>query len=177
MSKTQLYIAVTLDGYIARQDGSLDYLYALPNPNQVDHGYSAFFQEVGTVVMGRRTYEAILGFGVAWPYARCQTYVITSDRNYELPTEATNLLTEPSVAALTKLKSESDKNVWIVGGGQIITPLLNQSLIDEMILSIIPIVLGEGIPLFPSTPRETNFDLIETEPFATGVVNLTYRRT
>ncbi|MGB3849429.1 MAG: dihydrofolate reductase family protein [Tunicatimonas sp.] len=176
MSKIQLYIAVTLDGYIARSDGSLDYLHALPNPDQTDHGYRAFFQDVGTVVMGRKTYEEILGFGVAWPYANCQTYVITSNHNYEPSTEATALLVEPLLAALNKLKSESEKHVWIVGGGQVITTLLNKSLIDEMILSIIPIILGEGISLFPGNPRETSFNLIKAEPFATGVVNLTYRR-
>ena len=84
---------------------------------------------------------------------------------------------ELAAASLAKLKSENGKNVWIVGGGQMITAFLNQLLIDEMILSIIPMILREGIPLCPGTPRETNFELIKTEPFETEVVYLTYRRT
>jgi dihydrofolate reductase len=77
---------------------------------------------------------------------------------------------------MENLKNNSSKHCWIVGGGELITAFLHHNLIDEMILSIIPTILGEGIPLFPNKPIESNWKLIKTEAFETGVVNLTYQR-
>jgi len=78
MSSIKLYIATTIDGFIAREDGSLDWLEELPNPNQINYGYTDFYATVDKVAIGRKIYEEVLGFGVNWPYEDCKTYVITT---------------------------------------------------------------------------------------------------
>jgi dihydrofolate reductase len=92
MADTVLYIAASLDGYIARQDGSLDWLENLPNPDQTDHGYAAFLDTIGTVVMGRTTYEQVLGFGGEWPYATMDTKVVTSRKDFNAGTPSTEVV-------------------------------------------------------------------------------------
>jgi dihydrofolate reductase len=176
MKKIQLYIAVTLDGFIARENGSLDWLLELPNPNKIDHGYGDFIKAVDTLIMGRKTYDVVLGFGIDWPYANCKTYVVTGNPDYKVSTENTFLLHELHTGVIDGLKSESQKNIWVVGGGDLISQFLNEDAMDEMVLCMIPIILGKGIPLFPNEPMETKFDLVKAESFETGIVNLTYRR-
>lgn len=176
MSKIKLFIAATIDGFIARKDGSLDWLFELPNPNNIDHGYEKFFNTIGVVVMGRKTYDEVLGFDVEWPYGNCKTFVITSDKNFSTNTENTFVLNQINKKSIEQLKSESQKDIWLVGGGKTITAFLNLDAVDEMILSIIPIVLGEGIRLFPDGPKETRFHLTNTEKFETGIVNLWFTK-
>lgn len=175
MAEIKLYIATSLDGFIARKDGSLDWLYALPNPNQIDHGYADFFSGIDVVVMGKSTYEEILRFGVEWPYMNCKSYILTSDKNYKPKTDNTETLNSLSKADIEKLKKVSIKGIWIVGGGKTIVQFLDAKLIDEMILCIVPTILGSGIPLFPN-PQEQSFELTKSEKFETGAVNLTYRK-
>jgi Dihydrofolate reductase len=173
----QLFIAQTIDGYIAREDGSLDWLLSLPNPNQNDHGYNELINGVDTIVMGRKTYEELLGLIEEWPYPNHKTYVVTGDKEFCVKTESTYLLHQIDEETITKLKSESQKNIWLVGGGTLITHFLNLNAINEMTLSVIPLILGKGIRLFPDTLKETNFTLIKSESFETGVVNLVYRKS
>lgn len=174
MNKIKLFIATTLDGYIAREDGSLDWLNELPNPNQIDHGYNDFYSTIDVVVIGRKTYEEILGFGVDWPYSSNKTYIVTSKKGYQVQTENTEVIHQIDTNSILKIKENSKKNIWIVGGGEIITAFLNHNSIDEMILCMIPIILSKGIKLFPNNPKETKFELIKSEKFDTGIINLTY---
>jgi dihydrofolate reductase len=176
MSKIQLYIATTIDGYIAREDGGLDWLDSLPNPNNEDYGYYTFYDQIDTVVMGRKTYDEILGFDVDWPYANCKSYVVTSNTEYEVKTDNTYLVNDLNQESIAKMKAESNKNIWIVGGGELITTFLNLDAIDEMIICIIPTIIGNGIRLFPSEPRETKFELVNTESFDNGAVILNYKK-
>ncbi len=171
-----LYTAVTIDGYIARKNNSLDWLYGLENPNQIDHGYFEFLSGVDTIVMGRKTYEEILGFNIPWPYEAQKTYVVSTQETYKVSTPNTKLLGKLDTETVENLRGESKKNIWIVGGGELVTSLLNLGAVDTMILTLIPILLGEGIPLFPNSPKETQFTLVESTPFETGAVNLTYQR-
>jgi len=172
----KLYIATTIDGFIARENGSLDWLFALPNPGKLDYGYNEFFKGIDRVVMGRSTYEEILGFGVDWPYADCKSFVFTSDKSYEVKTKNTEVLHEINSESIGKIRTGSALGTWVVGGGKLISAFLEMQLIDEMILSVIPVILGKGIRLFPNKPRETRFELKNAEVFQTGVVNLWYLR-
>jgi len=176
MKKIKLYIASSLDGYIAREDGSLDWLYELPNPDQEDYGYGDFLATVDTVVMGRKTYEEILGFGVEWPYSDFRTLIITSQEEYQVRTASTEAMSQLDQQGIDKLRAGSQKNIWLVGGGQIITEFLNLGAVDEMTISMVPRILGKGIQLFPGGPRETIFDLVSAVSFASGMVNLIYSR-
>lgn len=175
MKKCKLFIAASIDGYIAREDGSLDWLDAVPNPDQLDYGYHAFYDSVDTIIMGRKTYEEVLGFGVDWPYPDCKTYILSS-REVEIKTENTFLINESLDAMVKEWHKEPGKDIWVVGGGELITSMINLGLIDEMLLTITPVILGSGIPLFPNSPQETKFELIKTESFDTGFVNLTYKK-
>ena len=155
MSKIKLYIATSIDGYIARKNNSLDWLYAMENPNNIDHDYGDFLSEIDTVVMGRNTYEEILSFGVDWPYAECDTSIFTSNTKLKIQTPKTTLLHSLDHNVIEQLKANSKKDIWIVGGGSLISGFIDLEAIDEMTITIIPILLGEGIQLFPNHPKET----------------------
>jgi dihydrofolate reductase len=174
MTKIQLFIATTIDGFIARENGSLDWLFELPT--HTDHGYNNFIKGIDTVVLGRKTYDDLLGLGVEWPYGNCESYVVTKDSNFRVSTINTFVLNNLNKATMEGVRRKSSANVWVVGGGEVITQFLNCDEIDEMILSIIPVMLGKGIRLFPGEPKECKFELIYSESFDTGVVNLCYRR-
>ena len=174
MSITTLYIATTLDGKIARKDGSLDWLFALANPNQIDHGYADFLKGIGTTIMGKNTYNEILGFGVEWPYTGMDSYIATTHKEFQVKTPETNVISSNITDLINKLKGQSRKDIWLIGGGQLITYFLNNDLLDRMILTMIPTIIGEGISLFPGNPKETKWILSNVEKFETGVVNLTY---
>lgn len=175
MGKIQLFIATTLDGFIAREDGSLDWLFELPNPNQTDHGYNDFIADVDIIIMGRKTYDEVRRLEYDWHYDNCQTYIVTHDKDYRVTTGRTFVLNSIGRIEIDKLRAESKKNIWLVGGGELITQFLNLDEIDEMTISIIPIILGDGIRLFPGMPKETKLELVKSEVFDTRVVNLLYQ--
>lgn len=174
MPKTILYIAQSLDGYIARPDGNLDWLTSIPTPKDGDYGYEQLLQGTEIIIMGRSTYEELLKFDMEWPYENFKTYVVTSNPAFEIKTASTYLLTSPISSFITNWKQTATKNAWIVGGSKLIASFIHQNLIDEMIITIIPKTIGVGISLFSNNIPEQNFQLIHSEVFETGVVNLTY---
>jgi len=176
MTKIKLFIATTIDGFIARENGSLDWLNDIPNPEKSDYGYGEFLAEIDIIIIGRKTYEEILGFGVEWPYDHCKTYIVSSNKNYKTKTANTFTINKLDKQLIDKFKLLSKKNIWLMGGGQLITEFINYNSLDEMTLSLIPIILGKGIRLFPNEPKETKFELVNTKSFDSGVVNLTYRK-
>ena len=176
MSKVKLFIAASLDGKIARPDGSVSWLEEYPNPGGQDYGYNDFYAGVGAVVMGRKTYAEILGFDVPWPYANASTYVITSNPELETPTPKTSLLHGIDVTAVRGIAESSGGYVWVVGGGEIISSFFNAGLVDELTLTIIPRILGPGVPLFPKGTPETHLTLKSVASFPSGFVNLIYAR-
>ncbi len=176
MAPCKLYIAASLDGFIARPDGSLDWLEGLPNPDRSDYGYAAFYASIDTVVMGRKTYEAVLGFDVEWPYGDARTLVLTTDPDYTVRTPNTGVLPGLDKGILAQLGKQSDRGIWVVGGGQVVSAFLSLGAIDEMKLCVIPVLLGEGIPLFPGSLPEQSFTLTSTESYASGAVMLSYRQ-
>ena len=176
MIKTVLYIASSLDGFIARPDGNIDWLTSIPSPQTGDYGYAEFLSSIGTTIMGRKTYNEIIGFGVEWPYIGLDSYVVTRDKELNIQSPETYLLTEKIKDFVAETKSKTNKDIWLIGGGQLITTFINEGLLDKMIITVIPKIIGEGIPLFAGKPKETNWKLIEAKSFDTGVVNLTYEK-
>ncbi|MFN9778035.1 MAG: dihydrofolate reductase family protein [Candidatus Kapaibacterium sp.] len=176
MPKTILYIATTIDGYIARPDGNIDWLTSFPPPESGDYGYAALLESIGTIVMGRRTYEDILGFGIEWPYTGFTTYVVTHNKEYTASTPQTFIINEDAVGALRSIKHTAEKDIWIVGGGALIQSLLNDRLIDAMIISVVPKIIGDGIRLFPAPSEESQWRLTHTQSFNTGIASLLYER-
>lgn len=175
MTKTVLYIAISLDGFIARPDGSLDWLTSFP-PSETggDYGYSELLNSIGTTIMGRKTYDEIIGFGVDWPYPNLNSFVVTTNKDLKIQSPSTYTLTENLTDFVGDLKTKTEKDIWLIGGGQLITTFINEGLLDRMIITVIPKIIGEGLPLFAHKPKESNWKLIEAKSFDTGVVNLTY---
>lgn len=176
MAKVILYIACSIDGFIAKPDGNLDWLNSIPNPDNIDHGYSDFLKGISSIIMGRRTYSEVIGFGIDWPYSDKVTYVVTNKESFKIITPKTQILKGNIVEDVHKIKLETSKDIWLVGGGQLVTLFLNNNLIDKMIISIVPTILGQGIPLFPDKPKETLWNLIDNTTFSTGIVTLTYEK-
>lgn len=174
MRKIKLYIAASLDGFIARKDGSLDWLTDLPNSDGSDHGYAEFYSTIDTVIMGRKTYEEVLGFDVEWPYADADTYVISRSERQKIRTDNTILLSGDVVETISNMKAADGKDIWLVGGGELVSLFIEHKLVDQIILSVAPVILGEGIQLFPGVVNEAKLELESAKTFSTGIVTLTY---
>lgn len=170
-----VFIASSVDGFIARKDGDIDWLNEIPNPEQIDYGYFEFMKNMDAVVMGRNTFEKVLTFG-KWPYDK-PVFVLSrtlknTDNSLNGNVEIVNKRNEELVE---ELKSEGLNNLYI-DGGITIQSFLKEDLIDEMIISTIPIILGEGIPLFGNAGVEEKFDLIESKSYPNGIVQNHYKR-
>jgi len=174
MKNIQCYIATSIDGYIARKDNSIDWLDIVPVPEGSGLGYTAFYNNVDVVIMGRNTYDEVMGFGVPWPYADSQCFIVTSDINYKVQTPNTQLVHSVDQALIEKLKNVATKNIWLIGGGGLVSQFMKLNALNELLISIIPIVLGDGIRLFPDNPPETQFDLKKIDDFGNGAVMLSY---
>lgn len=172
MKKIKLYIAVSIDGFIADKNGGVEWLEKLPNPDNLDYGYFEMYHSIDTILMGNNTYQQILGFDIPFPYADKTNYVFT--RNTALiKDENVTFISSDITEFIKSLKQKEGKAIWLVGGGQINTILLKSDLIDEMIIAYIPIVLGEGIPLFTKATQQT-FRVVKSEAYNTGVLSVTY---
>lgn len=173
MREIKLYIAQSLDGCIAEIDGGLDWLINHENPEETDYGYADFYKTVDTLLMGARTYESILAMGIPWPYEDCQTYVVT--HNPIAPQENISSISSNVVERIKQMKTYPGKDIWIVGGGELISTLLSHQLIDSMIITTIPVVLGGGIPLFRPISGGSNWSLSEVLTYKSGVVVAEYK--
>ncbi|MEA5571118.1 dihydrofolate reductase family protein [Calothrix sp. UHCC 0171] len=171
MTEFILYIATSIDGFIARTDGSIDWL-PLPEVDGEDYGYAKFYNSIDAVVMGSRTYEQVLGFG-DWAYPGKLTYVFT---NRHLSTTRTDILfIRGSIEkVILDVKQRGFKRVWLVGGGNVISSFMNRGLVDEYIITIIPIILGSGISLFQSV-SELKLDFVDSKSYLSGAVELRYK--
>ena len=166
---------MSLDGFIAKEDGDVAWLSEVPNPEQTDYGYADFYASIGTTVMGNETYRFIRNYGGPFPYPDCHNYVFT--RNTALrDDEHVRYIHRDPVAFLAELKQKSDRDIWLVGGGQINTLAWNAKLIDRLELTVLPIVLGSGIPLLASRPESGALQLDAHRAYANGVVALSYKK-
>ena len=170
MPQVILYIASSVDGYIARIDGDVDWLF-----HDQDYGYSDFFADVGVVLMGRVTYEQILTFG-DYPYSGTEGYVFSRTLAGE-EDDNVRFLSDDISGLVAELKTTQDKDIWLVGGGQLIREFLRHDLIDKIVLSVHPVILGAGLLLFPPDTPQRDLTLIDSQSYATGLAQLTYRRT
>lgn len=167
MRKLRLYIAASLDGKIARPNGSFDWL---PDVTAEDYGYESFYSTIDAVVMGYKTYEVCRDMG-EWYYKDKRSYVFSRHPGREVVPEA-ELITEDPVEFTRKLKQTEGKDIWLLGGGEIVSVLHDAGLIDEYIIAQIPILLGEGILLFPDLHRQVNLRLTQTRVYPSGTVML-----
>jgi dihydrofolate reductase len=158
-----VYIATSIDGYIAREDGSIDWLMELPNPDKSDYGFSVFLKRIDGIIMGRKSFETVLGFS-EWPYPKAKPIFVLSNSLKQLPD---NLSAKVEIVSgelkkiIELLKDKGINNLYI-DGGKTIQSFLKEDLIDEMTITRIPVLLGSGIPLFDKNNSELWFEHIET---------------
>lgn len=171
--KLILFIAVSLDGFIARADGDIDWLSIVESPGE-DYGYSNFIQAVDTVIMGRKSYEKVLSFGIEFPHAGRKCYVLTRT---ERPADSNAEFYSGDIGSLVKsLKQSEGRNIFVDGGAEVVSELMKRDLIDEYIISIIPIFLGRGISLYKGDGSEMRLQLRSSKQFKSGLVQLSYAR-
>ncbi len=174
--KNTVFIAKSLDGFIAGENGDIDWLNSIPNPDKIDMGYTELIQKIDAIVMGRATYETVLGFGIDWPYTK-HVFVLSHSINSiqkDLKNKVT-LLHGDLNDILKTIHKKGYHNLYI-DGGSTIQNFLNEDLIDEMILTTIPILLGSGFPLFGNLNQPLAFDHIESKVFLNQIVQDRYRR-
>lgn len=172
MRKVTFMVANSLDNYIARKDGTFDWILGGEEANSA---MADFWKTIDTVVIGRKTYEPVLKSGKPFPtYRGVKNYVLSrtlkesSDKNVEI-------IREDVVEFVRKLKTEEGKDIFVMGGGLLAKPLFEANLIDEVGVNIHPVLLGSGIPLFHEMSRQIDLELIECKTFKNGCVSVTYR--
>ena len=169
MRKVTLYIAASLDGYIAGPEDDLDWLEA---GGSLEYGYKDFYDSIDTTLMGNSTYKVVLTAAEAFPYPEKTNFVFTRG---PLPpdTQHVRFVSGDIVAFVGTMKDGPGKGIWLVGGGQINTAMVNAGLIDEIILTVFPIILGEGLPLFAPGADLTTFKTVGCKSYETGLVQWT----
>jgi dihydrofolate reductase len=172
--KVILYIATSLDGYIAKPNDDLSFLSIVQKDGE-DYGYADFVNSVDTVILGRKTYEWIMTQVSEFPHADKNSYVIT--RTPRPSINKTNFYTGDLNDLVLRLKREPGKNIFIDGGAEIVNELLRQNLIDEFIISVIPVLVGNGTRLFKEGLPEQKLKLVATKQFDTGLMQLHYKCT
>jgi len=170
MRKLIYFVAASLDGYLARPDGSIDWL-PVPSRRQ-DYGCTKFFARVDELIIGRKTYEQTLTLG-PWPYGERRCHVLS--RRWAGQRDVHAVFTDTGAAALLRrIRKNPGRDIWLVGGGESAQTCFAAGVVDEIILTIVPILLGEGRPLFLPRPATTPLRLRETVSFPDGLVQLHY---
>lgn len=174
MRKVILYIATSVDGYIAKEDGGIDWLEDVETTEE-DHSYEQFYAGVDTVIMGRTTYDQVTTelSPEVYPYEDVTSYIMTS-READARKNC-HFVAGSVIELVKKLKEEEGENIWIVGGNGVIQPLVEANLIDEYQITLIPIILGKGIPLFNEMEESLKLKAISSH-CKNGMVTTIYKR-
>jgi len=171
-----VFIAQSIDGYISDKNGGLDWLHSIPNPEKNDMGYSTFIEDVDAILMGRTTFETVCNFDIDWPY-KIPVFVLSRtlkiiDKKYNNKVE----LIKGPLKEIIKEINQKEYNRLYIDGGTIIQGFLKEDLIDELIITTIPIILGGGSKLFSDLPKELKFEHINTQVYLGEIVQSHYVR-
>ncbi len=171
MRKVVLGVGISLDGYIARPDGSVDFLF-MPK----DYSMAAFFKRIDTAVMGRKTYDVAMKLGggsMSSPGMKSYVFsrlLVAGERG-----DVTVVCKTPK-QFVEELRKKKGKDIWLMGGGELAREFLREDLLDELYLGIVPVLIGEGIAAFPSGFPQREFELAENKTFSQGLIALRYER-
>lgn len=171
-----VFIGTSIDGYIADKEGQLGFLEAVPNPDGLDFGFGKMMASVDALLMGRNTYEFVLGFDGEWPYAK-PVYVLSSNLSQvpERLQEKVFIVKGELEEVVTDLNAKGMLRLYI-DGGQVIQSFLAKDMIDEMIITRVPMLLGGGVPLFGTLAEHLEFEHVKTEVMLNAHVKSHYRR-
>jgi dihydrofolate reductase len=169
--RIRLYVAMSVDGYIADREGGVGWLDAFDTPD-AHESYGAFIKDIGAVIMGRATYEQERGFG-PWPYAEQRTIVVSSRALADPPPHTSSVTIEALPACIRELRA-GDKDAWLVGGGRTVRAFQDRGEIDEYEIHVIPVLLGDGLPLFPPGGAPADLKLAAHEARGNGAAMLRF---
>lgn len=169
--KIKLLIAVSVDGFIATNEGDISFLNQVEMPGE-DYGYSEFMNTIDTILMGRKTYEKVLSFG--HDFSKVEKNIIVITRNKELKNHKNVQFHSHLLQLVNAELLKPGKDIFCDGGAEIIQQLLNAKLVSEITLSIIPVLLGDGIRLFDNGLTPQNLTLIDSKSFTSGLVQVKY---
>ncbi len=170
MRRVVLGLGISLDGYIARPNGDVDFLF-MPK----DYSMADFFATIDTAVMGRKTFDIAREMGGGSFGPSMKAYVFS----HSLPPGERDGLTfvnQSPATFIVQLRKRPGKDIWLMGGGELARGFLKADLVDELYLGIVPVLIGEGIPLFPSGFPQRNFALVENKTYSKGLIALKYKR-
>ncbi len=171
----KIFIATSLDGYIADKNGGIDWLHENPSPSGSDGGFSEFMKTVDALVMGRTTYETVLSFDCDWPYSK-KVFVLSNSLNEVDPSlKGKAKIINGKLDAVVKNLNDQGYNNLYIDGGKTIQSFLKAGLIDELIITQIPIVLGGGFHLFGDLPQRLKLEHCGTKIFDNGMVQSRYK--
>jgi dihydrofolate reductase len=172
MRKIVYGVGISLDGYIARPDGTLDYLHLRPS----NYSMGPFFKSVDVGIMGRKTYDAAMKMsGGKFDGQGLDCYVMSKTLEPGKRGGAT-FVNEDVKKFVAGLRQKKGKNIWLMGGGELAREFLKQDLVDELYLGIVPVLIGEGIPLFPPGFPQRVFTLTENKTYSGDLIALKYER-
>ena len=169
MRKIVLGLGISLDGYIARPNGAVDFLF-MPK----DYSMAPFFATVDTAILGRKTLDAALKMGGS--FSGSMAFYVFSHSKPPGERDGLTFVGESPAAFVRKLRKRSGKDIWLMGGGELAREFLRADLVDELYIGVVPILIGEGIPLFPSGFPQRDFALLENKTFSRGMIALKYKR-
>lgn len=172
MRKLILYISCSIDGYIAGPNDDLSFLDPMQLEGE-DYGYQAFVDMVDTVIVGRRTYDWVVNQGYDFPHTDKECYILTSQPR---PNQGSLTFYQGDLKELVgRLKAQAGKHIFCDGGAEVVHQLLAAQLIDEIILSVVPVLLGAGTPLFKEGRPQQLLELLSSKSFVSGLLQLHYR--
>ncbi len=175
MTTAHVFIAVSLDGFIARPDGGIDWLLQRDDPTE-DHGYNDFIADKDAIVMGRGSYEKALTFP-AWPYDRPVVVLSRQLAGSGVPEALKGKVrfsAQPPADLMLELAGQNIRKVY-VDGGQVVQSFLRAGLVHDMVITTAPVLIGQGRPLFGMLAADVNLQLVASRSFASGLVQSTYR--
>ena len=175
MRKLTLFIAASLDGYIAKPNDDLSFLKIVEKEGE-DYGYAEFTASIDTIILGRKTYDWVQREIGTSHYDKGERTVYVITRTERPDAGKTMFYTGDLTELVNKLKSENGKNIYCDGGAEIVNELLKSDLIDEFIISVVPVLLGDGIRLFQNGRPEQPLELVNSKTFDTGLIQLHYKR-
>ena len=171
--KVVVHIATSADGYIARPDGDLEWLTSRPAPKGF-YGMNAFMKSIDTKVLGRKTYEVSLQMGAKFNASE-RTIVFSRHAPPQGAPSGVEFANEAIGPFVNRLRAQPGKDIWLMGGGDLIAAFLDEQSIDEFVISVAPVFIGDGIPLIARRHRHVPLDLLSSERFEDGLVQLRYR--
>lgn len=173
MRRIIVHIAASADGYIARPDGDLEWLTSRPDLPGF-YGLEEFAKSIDTKIMGRKTYEESLRLGAKYT-DRERVFVLSRSAPPADVPPGVEFVSEPIGPFTRRLREEPGKDIWLMGGGEVIAAYLEEGLIDEFVISIIPVFIGDGLPLIARRYMQVELTLVRTEAFEDGLVQVHYR--